>query len=80
MLGFDCVDCMFALLVSGVREVGDASAAPHAEMDDIDNAAEAAAPDTRTSRRVTSADFGLFMCTSLDEVKGDRVISALCLA
>jgi len=39
---------MFVLLVSGVAEVGDASAVPNAEMDVIVNAAEAAAPDIRT--------------------------------
>jgi len=70
MLGFECVDCMFALLVSGVREVGDASSAPNAEVDDIDNAAETAAPDIKTSPRVTNADAGLLMCASSDQVRG----------
>jgi hypothetical protein len=66
---------MFALLVSGVRKVGDASAAPNAEMDDIDNAAETAAPDIKTSRRVTNADAGLLMCASSDQVGVHRGLS-----
>jgi hypothetical protein len=55
---------MFVLPVSGIPEVGDASAVPNAEMDDIVNAAEAAAPEIRTSRRVTGAGVGFLMCAS----------------
>ena len=63
------VDCMLVLRVSGLREIGDAPAVPNVEMDETVSAAEAAAPDIRTSRRVTGASVGLLMCASSDEVK-----------
>jgi hypothetical protein len=55
---------MFVPLVPGVPEVGDASSVPNAEMDDVVNAAEAAAPEISTSRRVTRVGVGLLMCAS----------------
>jgi hypothetical protein len=64
MLSLALVDCIFVFLVFEVREVGAASAIPNAEMEVIANAAEAAAPDIKTSRRVTGADVGFLMCAS----------------
>jgi hypothetical protein len=64
MLGLDFVGCIFVPLVFGVPGAAEASEVPNAEMEDMVNAAEAAAPDSRTSRRVTNAGVGLLMCAS----------------